>query len=58
MTTAIIIILFYFIASHFGLFLLFKKAGIEGWKALVPFYSIYTAIKIIRKPVWWMAIYY
>ena len=58
MTTALIIILFYFIASHFGLFLLFKKAGVEAWKALVPFYSTYLAIKMIHKPIWWMAIYY
>ena len=58
MTTAIYIILFYFIASHFGLYLLFKKAGEDGWKALVPFYSTYLAIKMIHKPIWWMAIYY
>lgn len=58
MTTALYIILFYFIGSHVGLYLLFKKAGIEGWKALVPFYSTFIAIKLIRKPIWWMAIYY
>ena len=37
MTTALIIILFYFIASQFGLYLLFKKDGEDGWKALIPF---------------------
>ena len=58
MTTALIIILFYFIASHFGLYLLFKKAGEDGWKALIPFYSAYLTIKMIQKPLWWMAIYY
>jgi len=58
MTTAIYIILFYFIGSHFGLYLLFKKAGEDGWKALVPFYSTYLAIKIIHKPIWWMLVYY
>lgn len=58
MTIPLIIILFYFIASHFGLYLIFQKAGIEGWKALVPFYSTYIAIKQIEKPLWWMIIYY
>ncbi len=58
MTTAFYILLFYFIGSHFGLYLLFKKAGVPGWKALVPFYSTYVAIKMIHKPIWWMAIYY
>jgi signal peptidase I len=58
MEIPIIILLTYFIASHFGLYLLFQKAGIEGWKALVPFYSTYLAIKLIEKPIWWMAIYY
>ena len=53
-----IILIFYFISSHVGLFLLFQKAGISPWKALVPFYGTYLSIKLIRKPIWWMAVYY
>lgn len=53
-----ILLLIYFLSSHVGLYLLFKKAGIEGWKALVPFYSTYTAVKLIHKPIWWVGVYY
>ncbi|MBL4707963.1 MAG: signal peptidase I [Flavobacteriales bacterium] len=53
-----IILLIYFISSHFGLYLLFKKAGEAGWKALIPFYSTYVAVKMIHKPIWWIAVYY
>jgi|SRR5690554_3789407 len=58
MTTAIIFIILYFLLSHIGLYKIFEKAGTAGWKALVPFYSIYLAIKMINKPIWWMIIYY
>ncbi len=58
MQLLIIILLFYFLASHLGLYLLFNKAGIPGWKALIPFYGTYISIKLIHKPVWWMAVYY
>lgn len=58
MQLPIILTLLYFILSHIGLYLLFKKAGIEGWKAIIPFYGTYIAIKLIRKPIWWMAVYY
>lgn len=53
-----IILLIYFVSSHVGLYLLFQKAGEAGWKALVPFYSTYVAVKMIHKPVWWVAVYY
>ena len=58
MQIPIILTVLYFLLSHVGLYLLFKKAGLEGWKALIPFYGTYVAIKLIRKPIWWMAVYY
>lgn len=58
MEIPIILILTYYISSHFGLFLLFKKMGIPGWKALVPFLGTYTAVKQIRKSIWWVIVYY
>jgi len=58
MDILIIILTFYFLSSHLGLYLLFQKAGVSGWKALVPFYGTYIAIKMIHKPIWWMAVYY
>lgn len=53
-----LLIVLYFLLSHIGLYLLFQKAGIAGWKALIPFYGTYLSLKIIRKPLWWMAVYY
>lgn len=58
MEIPILLIILYYLSSHFGLYLLFKKMGIEGWKALVPFYSTYLAVKQIRKPIWWVFVYY
>lgn len=58
MTLLIIILISYFILSHIGLYLIFEKAGLAGWKILVPFYGVYLAVKLIRRPIWWMVVYY
>ena len=58
MQTLIIVLLLYFLFSHIGLYLIFKKAGVAGWKILVPFLGIYTAVKLIQKPWYWVPIYY
>lgn len=31
---------------------IFVKAGIEGWKAIIPFYNFYCMIKIAGLPGW------
>lgn len=31
---------------------MFEKAGVEGWKALIPFYNFYCMIKIAGLPGW------
>ncbi len=36
-----------------GLYLLFQKAGVAGWKALVPVYNLYICTKLIGKSIWW-----
>ncbi len=58
MDLLVIILILYFLLSHIGLYLIFQKAGLPGWQALVPFYGTYKAIKLIEKPIWWMAVYY
>ncbi|MCB0802312.1 MAG: signal peptidase I [Flavobacteriales bacterium] len=58
MTIPIIIFTLYFIFSHIGLYLFFQKAGLDGWKALIPFYSTYLAVKLINKPIYWVFVYY
>lgn len=42
--------------SFFGLSKLFKKAGLESWKAFVPIYNFYITSKLIEKPTWWCLI--
>ncbi len=32
---------------------LFEKAGIPGWKVLIPFYNLYLWIKLVEKSYWW-----
>ena len=34
----------------------FKKAGIEGWKAWVPFYNGYVLLRMVGRPGWWLAL--
>ena len=36
---------------------LFSKSGQSGWKALIPFFNLFTFTKIAKKPVWWLIIY-
>jgi signal peptidase I len=48
----------YFIATHIGLYKIFEKMGEDGWKALVPFYSTYLAVKMVKKSWLWTIIYY
>ena len=32
---------------------LFEKAGVPGWKTLIPFYNLYVWLQIIKKKNWW-----
>lgn len=43
----------YFVGIFAGLFLTFKKAGIEPWKALIPIYNIVVWIKMCGKGWQW-----
>jgi hypothetical protein len=36
---------------------IFKKAGQEGWPALIPIYSTYILLKIIGRPGWWLILF-
>jgi hypothetical protein len=37
---------------------IFEKAGQPGWAALIPFYNLYVYTQIIRRPPWWMILYF
>ena len=36
-----------------GSYKLFKLAGVEGWKSLIPIYNIVKHLDIINRPRWW-----
>ena len=37
---------------------IFTKAGEAGWKSIIPFYNIYTLLKIIGRPGWWLLLFF
>ena len=41
-----------FVLTMVAMWLIFKKAGQAGWKALIPIYNIYTLVKIIDGNGW------
>lgn len=44
----------FFVPQVVGFWLLFEKAGEKGWKAVVPFYGVIVALKLIDRPWWWI----
>lgn len=44
------------ILAIIGQWKLFEKANEGGWKALIPFYNIYTHCKIVGVSPWWILI--
>jgi len=36
------------------LWIIFKKAGVPGWGAIIPIYNIYVLIKIVGRSGWWL----
>lgn len=34
----------------------FKKAGLRGWEALIPFYNTYCMVRIAGLELWWFVI--
>lgn len=48
-----IVILVATLGWHIGLYGMFKKAGIEPWKALIPFYNTWCMVELMElKKVW------
>lgn len=47
-TLALIVLLFA------ALWRVFTKAGVPGWKALIPVYNAYVLLKIVGRPGWWL----
>lgn len=43
------LIIFYIVC----LWKVFEKAGVEGWKAIIPFYNAWILAELAGKPGWW-----
>ncbi|HEY6902487.1 MAG TPA: S26 family signal peptidase [Puia sp.] len=49
-----LIALIFFVLPSIGAYLLFKKAGQPGWKALIPVYNTYVMLEIANRPRFWV----
>ena len=48
----ILIALALFVLPAFGLYFMFKKAGVPAWKGLVPVLNSYEMVRLSRRPVY------
>ena len=37
---------------------IFKKAGQPGWASIVPIYNYVVMLQIIKKPLWWIVLFF
>jgi Family of unknown function (DUF5684) len=42
------------VISLMSMWLVFEKAGKQGWASIVPFYNLIVFLEIIGKPWWWL----
>ena len=36
----------------------YTKAGKPGWAAIIPIYNIVVLLQIVRKPLWWIVMFF
>jgi len=36
---------------------IFTKAGVPGWPALIPIYSTFVLLKVVGRPGWWLLLF-
>jgi len=41
-----------------SMWIIFEKAGKPGWAAIVPVYNIIIILEIVKKPIWWIILYF
>ncbi|HEX4850348.1 MAG TPA: signal peptidase I, partial [Puia sp.] len=50
----LLITLVLFVLPSIGLYFMFKKAGVAGWKSLIPFYNTWVMMDVAERPVYWV----
>lgn len=48
-----VLMLALFVVQIIAFWKIFVKAGVEGWKAIIPFYNYWVLCEIVGKPGWW-----
>ena len=51
----VIPVILIFIAAFWRLY---SKAGQPGWAILIPFYNLYIYTQVIKRPRWWILLYF
>ncbi len=51
-TTLLIILLVWILFVIVGWWKMFEKADEPGWKSIIPFYNVYTMLRIVGRPGW------
>lgn len=41
-----------------GMWKIFVKAGKPGWAAIVPIYNIIIILELVKKPIWWIILFF
>ncbi len=41
-----------------GLWKMYEKANRPGWAAIIPIYNIIVMLEIVKKPLWWIALFF
>lgn len=57
-TGLIILYLVFVVFILASIWKVFQKAGEPGWACLIPFYNLYTMLKIAGKPGWWLILFF
>ncbi|HMQ00948.1 MAG TPA: DUF5684 domain-containing protein, partial [Cyclobacteriaceae bacterium] len=54
MNWIVVFLILYRAGVTIGYWKLFVKAGEQGWKSLIPFYSEVVVMQLVGKPTWWL----
>jgi len=48
----------FIILQIIGLYKIFEKAELSGWKAIIPIYNLWLWVKIVDRPRWWFLLFF
>ncbi len=57
LSTILLILLAVYVVQIVAFWKLFEKAGIPGWKSIIPIYNIWLLFEMAGKPGWWALVY-